>query len=107
MVKLLRMVFESPGVVWGPAWMKPVKQDPRTHSLAAQNYTYTEDITKFAWVEFVLESGEDFTNHFCASNIAALGNQRDFTYFALCRGVQIMGATLTVERNAELEQRLG
>ncbi|CAK9066085.1 unnamed protein product, partial [Durusdinium trenchii] len=32
------------------------------------------------------------------------GNQRDFTYFALCRGVQIMGATLTVERNAELEQ---
>lgn len=32
------------------------------------------------------------------------GNKKDFTYFALCRGVQIMGATLTVERNAELEQ---
>eukprot|EP00438_Fugacium_kawagutii_P005283 Skav213848 [mRNA] locus=scaffold2366:69360:76523:- [translate_table: standard] len=34
-------------------------------------------------------------------------NKKDFTYFALCRGVQIMGATLTVERNAELEQHLG
>lgn len=34
------------------------------------------------------------------------GNKKDFTYFALCRGVQIMGATLTVERNAELEQCL-
>ncbi|CAE7241361.1 WDR27 [Symbiodinium sp. CCMP2456] len=32
------------------------------------------------------------------------GNKKDFSYFALCRGVQIMGATLTVERNAELEQ---
>ncbi|CAJ1404114.1 unnamed protein product [Effrenium voratum] len=32
------------------------------------------------------------------------GNKKDFTYFALVRGVQIMGATLTVERNAELEQ---
>ena len=34
------------------------------------------------------------------------GNKKDFSYFALCRGVQIMGATLTVERNAELEQNL-
>lgn len=32
------------------------------------------------------------------------GNKKDFSYFALCRGVQVMGATLTVERNAELEQ---
>eukprot|EP00435_Cladocopium_sp_Y103_P064800 s136_g26.t1 len=35
------------------------------------------------------------------------GNKKDFSYFALCRGVQVMGATLTVERNAELEQQLG
>lgn len=57
-------------------------------------------------VESVLIFAQMSTGIANRMSAASAGNKKDFTYFALCRGVQIMGATLTVERNAELEQIL-
>ena len=77
-----------------------------TKTTIRQLNTVRVDLCSIGMVESVLIFAQISTGIANRMSAASAGNKKDFTYFALCRGVQIMGATLTVERNAELEQIL-